>query len=206
MLQVHDMVLSTAVVETFERIRPQHMDVARFWRGSVFRGLAASALARRAGLVDLGRVFTEGLMSDLGHMVLYAKAPQRAERAAQQARGQSWKLAQAEQALIGCDFAQVGAALTELWKLPACFGAAIRHQNTPQSADGYALEASLMHVAGMLAALPGGAQENATLIAHIQPSAWGALGLDASCVPDILEEVDTSLLAMARVFGVPLAG
>ena len=71
MIHVHDLVLATAVVEAFDRVRPEQMDVAKFWRGSMLRALAATALARRSKLMDLGRVFTEALLSDLGHMVIY---------------------------------------------------------------------------------------------------------------------------------------
>ena len=204
MLQVHDMVLSTSVVETFDRMRPDRMDVARFWRGSVFRGLAATALARKGKLVDLGRVFTEGLMSDLGHMVLYTKLPVLALQASDQTRDRPCELAPTEMALIGCDYAQVGAALTDLWQLPPCFGSAIRHQNDPEQAGSFALEAALLHIAGLLFELPAGARERAEQLARITPFAWRTIGLAADCVPEILAEVDANLLATARMFGVPL--
>ena len=204
MLQVHDMVLSTAVVETFDRMRPQQMDVARFWRGSVFRGLAATALARKGKLVDLGRVFTEGLLSDLGHMVLYTKLPELTMQAAECAAGQPWELVRFEQECMGCDYTQVGGALADAWRLPACFGAAIRHQDNPQGAGGFALEAALLHVAGRLAALPAQEPARSAQVARIVPFAWEKIGLAVHCVPEILAEVDGELQATARMFGVPM--
>ena len=201
MIQVHDMVLATSVVETFDRIHPDRMDVARFWRASVFRALAATALARKGKLVDLGRVFTEALMSDLGHMVLYINVPELAAQASELVRDQPWELAQAERALIGCDWAQVGGALTDSWKLPPCFGTAIRHQNDPQAAGAHALEASLLHIATLLATLPGGAREDAAQISRIAPFAWQTVGLPADCLPEILAEVDAGVSSTARMFG-----
>ena len=204
MLQVHDMVLSNAVAETFERMRPQHMDVARFWRGSVFRGLAATALARKGKLVDLGRVFTEGLLSDLGHMVLYTKLPELAVQAAERAGTQPWELVQIEQECIGCDYTQVGAALADVWRLPECFGAAIRHQDNPQGAGAFALEAALLHIAGRLAALPTGEPARSVHVARIAPFAWEKVGLLKDCVPEILAEVDGELRVTVRMFGVSM--
>ncbi len=201
MIQVHDMVLATSVVETFDRMRPDRMDVARFWRASVFRALAATALARKGKLVDLGRVFTEALMSDLGHMVLYIRVPELAMQASEQTHDRPWELAQAERALIGCDWAQIGGALTDSWKLPPCFGTAIRHQNDPQAAGAHVLEASLLHIAALLATLPGGAREDAAQISRIAPFAWQTVGLPADCLPEILAEVEAGVSSTARMFG-----
>ncbi len=206
MIHVHDLVLATSVLETFQRLRPEKMDVAKFWRGSLFRGLAATALARKSKLVDLGRVFVEALMSDLGHMVLYLKAPEFAAGAMQQTREQPWELARTERALIGCDFAQVGGELTDSWNLPPCFGETIRHQNDPQAAGEYALEASLLHIAAVLAELHASDCDTAALAARIAPSAWQIIGLSPDCLPEIILEVEANLSATTRLFGLPASG
>ena len=205
MIQVHDLVLATSVGQTFDRMRPQLMDVAKFWRGSVLRGLAATALARKGDLVDLGRVFTEGLMSDLGHMLLYLNTPELAARALEQSGATPRELAQAERALIGCDFAQVGGALADAWKLPPCFGEAIRHQIEPQGAGAEALEASLLHVASIVAQSHESHQDPAAAESRIAPFAWQALGLDASCLPEITAEAQANLAATVQLFGATAA-
>lgn len=200
MVQVHDLVLSTSVAEAFDGMRPGRMNVAKFWRCSVMRGIAATALAHRSALVDLGRVFSEGLLSDLGHMVLYLEVPELAARAMEQAREQPWTLAAVERELIGCDFAQVGGALTDAWKLPQCFGAAIRHQLDPQAAGDYALEASLLHIAASLAEGHGTEPANAGAISRIAPFAWQTLGLTPDCLPEILAQVEANLSATTQMF------
>ena len=206
MIQVHDLVLATSVAQTFDGMRPQLMDVAKFWRGCVFRGLAATALARKIKLVDLGRVFTEGLISDIGHMVLFLNLPELAAQALEQTRERPWELAQAERALIGCDAAQVGGALADAWKLPACFGAAIRHLNDPHNAGSHAMEASLLHIAAALAQHQGAARDEPAWAAAITPFAWQSLALTADCLPEIRAEVETSLSATAQLFGASVAG
>ncbi|MDS4012896.1 MAG: HDOD domain-containing protein [Candidatus Accumulibacter sp.] len=203
MLHVHDLVLATAVVGTFQRIRPELMDVARFWRGSIFRSLAATALARHGQLVDLGRVFTEALLSDLGHLIIYLKAPKLAAQALEQTRATPWQLAEAERALIGCDYAEVGGTLTDCWQLPQCFGEAIRCQNEPRKAQAHALEASLLNIAGMLDLLRSSSLDSPTLLAHIDPFAWETTGLDPACAAQILAEAKDGLSATALLFGVP---
>lgn len=204
MIQVHDLVLATSVVETFASIRPELMSVAKFWKTSLSRSLAATALARRGAVVDLGRVFTEALMSDLGHMVLYSRCPELAAKAMEQSRGMAWELPQIERALIGCDFAQVGGAMTDVWQLPPCFGEAIRHQNEPAAAGSYTLEASLLHIAARLAVQDTGDGEFADSISHIAPFAWQTVGLTEESVPQIIADIESGLSSTARTFGIPL--
>ncbi len=201
MLQIHDLVLASSVIDAFERMQPETMDVKTFWRGSVVRGLAATALAREAALVDLGRVFTEGLLSDIGHMVLYAKYPELAARALEQTREAPWELAAMERASIGCSYAEVGGALTDAWKLPPCFGDAIRHQNAPQDAGAYTLEASLLHIAGALAQVDAHADQREAVLAHVDAFAWHATGLQPDCLEAVIPAVAADLSATARLFG-----
>ena len=208
MRPVHDLVLATAVVEAFDRMQPRLMDSARFWQGSVFRALAATALARQslqAGkAVDLGRVFTQALMSDLGHMVLFIKVPEMATQALDKSRDHPWKLAETERELIGCDFTQVGGALTDSWHLPVSFGEAIRHQCNPQAAGHHAMEASLLHIAATLAQLEGKLSDNAPLLDQISPFAWKTTGLDVKCLPEIIPEVEINLMVTSQMFGIQL--
>ncbi len=201
---IHDLVLASSVVDTFDRVRPELMDVSKFWRAGVFRSLAAAALARKSGAADPGRVFTLALMSDLGHMVLFLKVPELAAQAKEQTRDQPWKRAWVERELIGCDFAQVGGALMDAWKLPASFGAVIRQQNTPHKAGAHALEASLLHIAALLAEGRIFQDGNLAFDAQIEPFAWKTLGLNAECLGEILQEVETDLASTSQLFGVPL--
>lgn len=75
MQQVHDLVLSTLVVAAFSGIRPARMHMGRFWSDSVLRGLAARAAARQLGMGDPERMFVEGLLADIGHLVMFQVAP-----------------------------------------------------------------------------------------------------------------------------------
>ena len=205
MIHVHDLVLASSVAQTFEGIPTGLMDVERFWRASMFRGLAATALARQGQVVDLGRVFTQALLSNLGHMVLYLQLPELAGQALLQTRAQPWERAQAERALIGCDYAQVGGALCDTWKLPPSFGEAIRHQHDPQAAGDYTLEASLLHIAATLAQGLELEIGSAAMISRIDPFAWDTVQLGPDCLAPILQEVESSLEATTRMFGLSAA-
>ena len=199
MLHVHDVVLATSVALAFRGIKPARMDVPRFWRLSVFRALAANALARRCDLADLERLFVEGLLADIGHMVLYQRVPELAARALEHVRDQPDELPRAERELIGCDYAEVGAELCTAWNLPACFHTVIGKQNDPAAAGDRALEAALVLIASQLAAREmrtGDAARNV----RIPASAWQFAGLDESCLAEVLQETRDGLSALIALF------
>ena len=199
MLHVHDVVLATSVALTFNKIAPARMDVPRFWRNCVFRALAANALARKAELTDLERVFVEGLLSDVGHMLLFQHAPELAAQALELAHGQPVELPRLERELIGCDYADVGAALARAWGLAPCFQAVIGHQNNPQAAGDHAFEAALVQIAGLLA-LQEFSAGPAPKTVQIPASAWQLTGLDETCIAQVLDETRCGLSAVIALF------
>ena len=199
MLHVHDVVLATSVALTFNKIAPAGMDVPRFWRNCVFRALAANALARKAELTDLERVFVEGLLSDIGHMILYQHVPELAAQALELARAQPVELPRIEHELIGCNAAEVGAALARAWGLAPCFHAVIGNQNNPQGAGAHAFEAALVQIAGLLALQEFGTGPAAKTV-QIPASAWQLTGLDEKCIAQVLDETRCGLSAVIALF------
>jgi HD-like signal output (HDOD) protein len=199
MLHVHDIVLATSVAVAFKGITPVRMDVPRFWRHSVFRALAANALARKAELSDMERVFVEGLLSDIGHMVLFQRVPELAAQALELARDKPAELPRLERELIGCDYAEVGSALVQAWGLAPCFPIVIAHQHDPEMAGEHAFEAALVQIAGALALQEFGAGPAAKNV-QIPASAWQLTGLDEGCVSQILDETRSGLSTVISMF------
>ena len=199
MLHVHDVVLATSVAVAFRDIAPGRMDVPRFWRHSVFRALAANALARKADLADMERVFVEGLLSDIGHMILFQRVPELAVKALQLAHDNPTALPQLERELIGCDYAEVGAALVHSWGLAPCFPKVIAHQHCPELAGDHAFEAALVQIAGLLALQEFGTGPAAKNV-QIPATAWQITGLDESCISQVLDEARSGLSAVLAMF------
>ena len=197
MLHVHDLVLSTSIGVTFRGIRSSRMNVARFRQGSVYRALAASAMARCARLADTERLFVEGLLSDIGHMVMYQKVPELADEALKRAAGNPEVLPQIERELIGCDYAAVGGALAAVWELPECFQVAIAWQNDPEKAGEHALEAALLNAAGRLAEQYLACRESPAGI--LDSVVLRQAGLTPDQLPSIEEEARASLGAMVNL-------
>jgi HD-like signal output (HDOD) protein len=151
MQAVSDLVTATTIGRTFSGMPIQLMDVPMFWRKSVLCALLAGKIAKSCGIEDSERFFIEGLLRDIGHLVLYQTIPQRAQSALIEAGYLGTSLAEVEQSNIGCDFAEVGAELIRSWGMPVQIEQAIRCQLSPNDAGEFIIHASIVHLAGIVA-------------------------------------------------------
>ena len=79
--QVHDLLLATSVSSVFAGVSRELVDMEVFWRRGVLCGVAARLLAARCNVLDSERLFVEGLLHDIGHLVLYRQLPAEAGEA-----------------------------------------------------------------------------------------------------------------------------
>jgi HD-like signal output (HDOD) protein len=151
MQPVSDLVASTTIGQTFTGMTVDLMDLQTFWRKSVRCALLAGKIAKAHGIEENERFFIEGLLRDIGHLVLYQTIPQRAQSALVEAGYLGSPLAEVEHSSIGYDFTEIGAELIRFWGMPKQIEQAIRHQLSPNQAGEFALHASIVHLAGTLA-------------------------------------------------------
>lgn len=151
MQAVNDLVTATTVGRTFSGMTMQLMDMPMFWRKSVLCALLAGRIAKSRGIEDSERLFIEGLLRDIGHLVLYQTVPKRAQSALVEAGYLNAPLAETEQSSIGCDYAEVGAELIHSWGMPEQIEQAVRYQLRPGEAGAFTLHASIVHLAGVVA-------------------------------------------------------
>lgn len=151
MQAVSDLVTATTIGRTFTGMTTEVMDLSAYWRKSVLSALMAGKIAKACSIEDSERFFIEGLLRDIGHLVLYQTIPQRAQSALIEAGNLSTPLAEVEQSSIGCDYAEVGAELIRSWGMPAQIEQAVRYQLSPDEAGEYRLHASIVHLAGIIA-------------------------------------------------------
>ncbi|MDY0014105.1 MAG: HDOD domain-containing protein [Rhodocyclaceae bacterium] len=204
--QVHDLVLSMSLSAVFDGLRPAVMDVPRFWRNSVLRALAARAGARMRGVIDAERMFVEGLLADIGHLVMYHTIPHEVEEARLAAKASQRPIHEVEQASIGCDFAEVGGTLLGLWRLPSGIASAVAGQNEPRLAGEHSFEATLLLLANRIAEAD---EENLTseeAAQRIAQPIWSQLGLAPENLATLREDAELNLAAVMTMFFPSLRG
>ena len=191
--EVHDLVLATSVAQSFDGMSNEIMDMHRFWQQAVRCAIAGRELATLCNVLDGERLFVAGLLRDIGHLYIYQLAPQKAEQAIELARVQGAPLYKAERALLGVDYARVGADLMRQWQLPQSLWEPTEHHVEPTKSHEYELFTALVHIAAHLA--DGLEQEPGIelALAGVWAAAWEVTGLaPAQCV-GLVERVDAQV-------------
>ena len=200
MQQAHDIVLATAVARAFGGISSKIIDMQAFWRRSVFCAIVSRLIAERCDVLDSERLFVEGLLRDLGHLIMYLKIPGKARQAAERSRESGIPVHGAEREVLGFDYAQVGGALMAHWELPRSLQLAIRHHPAPSEAEEFLLETSILHLA---AAVTDGEVSQGDLdvsVLAIDAEAWRVTQLSAAEVQAVYKEADEQLVEVVNAF------
>lgn len=176
--QIEDLVLTTSIADALGDYECEHLDVRQFWLRSVYRAIAARDLAGECKLMDGERMFVAGLLTGIGHLIMYQSVPVLAQRAQREADETGRPLHLVEQEVLGFDHAQVAAMLMQNWKLPASHVSVIRNHLQPDPKADFYLETAIAHIAALI----GNAfAENLPLdevLVRADNHAWDVTGLD----------------------------
>ncbi|GJL70212.1 MAG: hypothetical protein NPIRA06_28470 [Nitrospirales bacterium] len=196
MQPLHDLTLAISVTQTFSGLNQKVMSMSVFWSNSFFSGLVARELARKCFLVDSERMFVEGLLRDIGHLILYEQLPEPSEQVLRESATTGTPIQIMEQRILGFDFTEVGQTLIEEWQLPKNFGIAIRYQNHPSGTNDHGFEAALLNMASALTEgfqAPNGHAQWKHLVA---PESWKLTGLDEEGLKECMIEAGKQLSGM----------
>ena len=148
--QIHDVVLSAAVADTFKHIPGNIINMRKFWKESYFCSVLARLLAKENGMTGKDRMAVIGLLHDLGHLVMYTAIPIEAKKTIAIAQQKKQPLYLAEKELLGFDYATVGGYLMQQWGLPKEFELTITNHIKPDKAKEFTLETALLHLSVQL--------------------------------------------------------
>ncbi|MCG5511558.1 HDOD domain-containing protein [Ectothiorhodospira shaposhnikovii] len=177
---LYHLALAVTATHTFSRLPCELVNMAVFWRHSVFTALIAHDLAQRCNVLHPERLFVAGLLHDVGSLVLYGRHPDLLRETMLITRGCEPLLASHEREILGFDHADVGAELLTRWGLPESLRTAIRLHHQPDRALGTGLEATLVYLADMLSnrTEQGCFSEFGPRNEEIPDAIWERLGLD----------------------------
>jgi HD-like signal output (HDOD) protein len=190
-IQLHDLVLATSVARAFNGVSIDLVDMAVFWRRSVYCGVLSRVLAIHCNALDSDRFFVAGLMHDIGHLVLFLKLPDDAGEALREARDKGEPLFQIERQRFGFTAGDVGAALMRKWRLPESFEQMVRYQHDPGDEDTLPLEASVLHLAQIAAIADEHGGLDHPCVPTPKPFALDRTGLSLETLPDLMAEAET---------------
>lgn len=151
MRELKNLTFAASAAEVFSDIPPDLVDMAGFWQHSIYTGLVARQLAVDCHVLHAERLFTAGLLHDVGRLLIYIKLPELAAQAEIMRQESERHLCDIEDELLGFDHSEVGYALLSEWKLPGNLCATIRYHHRPQDAHDAHLESAILHIADIVA-------------------------------------------------------
>ena len=176
--QIEDLVLTTSIADALGDYECEHLDVRQFWLRCVYRAIAARDLAGECKLVDSERMFVAGLLSGIGHLIMYQSLPVLAQQAQRLADETGKPLHRMEQDVMGFDHAQVAALLMQNWKLPESHVAIIKnHLELDPDAD-FLLETSIVHISALIGNAFAESRPLDEVLVKADNQAWDVTGLD----------------------------
>lgn len=197
--QVHDLVLATAVIDSFSGFDNDYFNIYDFWFNGVYCAVTARLLAYYCQDLDTQRSFVGGLLHNLGHLIMYQKIPEEALRAAELATEKNISLHISEREILSFDYAQLGAELMREWKLPDSLQEITEFHIEPEKADRFKIETAIVHIASAitknaLAQIPISVE---TL--DVKPLCWELTGLSSDKMAEIKTEVDQQASAVMSI-------
>lgn len=199
MRELRNLTLAASAAEVFSRIPANLIDMAAFWQHSVYCGLIGRNLANRCNVLHSERLFTAGLLHDVGRLLMLMKMPDNIGKAESIRLESKEEICAIERKLAGFDHAEVGYALLAQWNMPHNLCAAVRYHHDPAAADDAHLEASIVHIADHVAHC---AQESKDPLGSPFYDPYGAL-LDSDLNA---EEIGSATLAVVQSRAQALTG
>ena len=117
--QLRDLALATSVIDLFEGIPDELVNMELFWKHSVACGVAARVLATYCHETNVERYFVGGMLHDIGSLVIYSKIPTKAKEVLLSCQEKEHLLYETEESMLGFNHAEVGGLLLEAWDLPS---------------------------------------------------------------------------------------
>ncbi|EDY81433.1 HDOD domain family [Verrucomicrobiia bacterium DG1235] len=150
---VKNLVLAIQVFNKMGRSADQKAITDQLWHHSMSVATTARRIAAHESKDEKAaeEAYSAGLMHDIGKLVLLNAAPEQFAEARQLAREKNTPLWQAENDIIGCNHAEVGAYLLARWGMPASLTEAVALHHEPINSFGKSFSAlAAVHVANAI--------------------------------------------------------
>jgi HD-like signal output (HDOD) protein len=198
--QVMDLLTACNVIEAFEGISPDHLNMESFWKHSLACGVGARSVAIARQLPGAEKFFVAGLLHDLGRLALLTRVPKKATEVMARYQSQRMLMRDAEREVLGFDHAQVGEELLRSWHYPANLVHAVAYHHTPMAAGFFQLESSVVHLADYLVHAMEIGSSGEKFVPPLCNLAWQRVGLTASILESVMESIDEQTAAVCDSF------
>ncbi len=200
--ELSSLALGVSAIQLFRDVPEGFVTMRSFWRHSIAVGVLARLLGTRASIRQDERVFTAGLLHDIGRLLLLRKVPFSMAQILAQSRSRRIPLVEAERGCFGFDHASVGGGLLSEWNLPAGLTASVRFHHNPLGAGNEEdrIGAAALQVADLLAVANRLGSSGAQVLPPLAPEAPELLSLSPNALEPILLQAERQVREIEQVF------
>jgi len=151
MRTIRNMAMAVSCFDVLDReLQSYAMRRGDMWRHAFCVGYAAQLLAKRTKYRATEEAFVAGLMHDIGKVVVSLNFAEDFKQVLDLAAANDLPFYIVEQQVLGFDHAEVGARITESWKLPKHLVETIRYHHMPTKQPDWSALTAIVHVADVL--------------------------------------------------------
>ncbi len=198
---IRNIVLAASIYEMFPVCDTRsRFDREAFWQHSLACGITSNLLARKLGIKNIEEAFIWGLLHDIGKIVLDAYFHDHYCEVFEHAAQNELSPADAENAVLEVDHAEIGGIIAKNWNLPPTIIKVIRFHHSPSQAHESMRFAAIIHIADILCralALANGSDDTLPLI---EEASWNLFRLDRRFITSLYAEIEAETSKAASFF------
>ncbi len=150
-MQLHDLMLNSLSIRTFSAVPHQIFNLEEFWKYGIQCGIAARTIAQHSQIIPINPYFTYGLLHEIGHAAMFAKAPEKSLQAMEEGEDSLQPQIDKEREIFGFDYTHVGLALIRQWRLPEVYQqVAAFHLNVEMADERHQQAVRVVHLTHLL--------------------------------------------------------
>lgn len=196
--QLSTLAVGINIITIFNKIPSGIINMKMFWKHSILCGICARILAGYKNIQNTERMFTAGLLHDIGRLVCYNHLPKDALVAAMNARNENKLLYMAERDVFRVDHALIGGCLLNKWKMPMSLEEMVSYHHEPLKSKNQT-ESSILHLADIIANAMEIGTSGERFIPPLNRDAWLRLDMTTNVFRLIFEQSDHQLEDVFKV-------
>lgn len=196
--QLRDLVFMSCVIGKYSKIPSDILNPETFWSHSIATAISAQLLAKEVKLPNSERLFTCGMLHDLGLLIMAITVPDETRQILELAHNSNKPSHELQMNVFGFNQGDLGVALIRKWSLPESFIEPIQLQQLNKPALRYPMETAIIKVANVMA----NNNDGTSLIGDnqiIHPGTLEMLGIDENTLTDIQEKTNGKVYAVLSV-------
>jgi HD-like signal output (HDOD) protein len=193
---VYEFALAFGITNMLGNEHKQYIDVTSFWKQSILSGLYGAYFAKRCKERDVSRLYTSGLLHNVGELAVLRVSPTLARDCSRLKVGILPKKCQED--ILGFSYAEVSASILQQWLVPDSLVSTVAMQHHDE-APAITVESQIMQLAYALAVV-NTYPKHYCVDLHIPEFLYTSLQLGESALQDAEEYCKEQFESLATIF------